>query len=537
MGTRKGIDRTLLSLLVLGSLVLANLLGLRFFARIDLTGDQRFTLGEATVEALADLRDPVTARAFFTADLPAPFSTNARYVRDLLEEYHAASDGRFRFEFIDPVEAETAEDKDKKKEVTQDIFGRTVRESTSVEQEMEELGIPSVQVRVNEDDKLEVKRAYMGIALQYGDATEVIPMVQSTEGLEYDLTTLVRKLTREKSPRVGLLVGHEGPDPREKLGQVLGLLSQLYELVPVDLTAEGAALPPDLDALLVVGPATPLSADEQRTIDSFIAGGGAVAFLLDAVTPDLNTFTAEPTDHGLEDLLETYGVILEDGLVVDAEAATISIQQQRGFVRIAQPVRYPLLPQPKGLNPDHPLTRGLSQVIFPFMSPLRLAGDSKAEVLVESSPKSWVQAPPFDLNPMQEWSGLEADEAAARSLVVALSAPPRHFEDEAEPPPVEDTERREARVVVIGGSAFIQDQFFSPGNQALALNLMDWLVLDEALLAIRTRGLAAAPLDELDEGERARIRYANVIGLPLLFILFGLARWRLRERRRSLVHA
>lgn len=534
MSTRKGIDRTVLSALVLGSLVLLNILGLRHFVRLDLTRDGRFTLGEATVETLQNLRDPVTIRAFFTSDLPPPFSTNARYVRDLLEEYHSMSDGAVRFEFVDPVSAETEEDKDKKKDVKRDIFGRAVRESTSVEQEMQALGIPSVQVQVNEDDKLEVKRAYMGIAVQYGDETEVIPMVQSTEGLEYDLTTLVRKLSREETPKVGFLVGHQGPDPGEKLRQALGLLSQLYELQPVDLSAEEATVPEGLNALLVIGPATPLSESEQRALDSFIASGGAVAFLLDRVAPDLRTFTTTDADHGLDDLLQTYGVTIEPGLVIDAEAATINVEQQRGFMRIAQPIRYPLVPQPKRLDPEHPLTRGLSQVVFPFMSPIAVSDDAQnAEVLVESSEKSWVQQAPHDLNPGQEWSGLALDDAEPHPLVVALSGPlPRHFADDGS----NEEPSGDARVVVIGGSTFIQDQFFSAGNQALVMNLMDWLVLDEALLAIRARGLAAAPLEELDEGQRATVRYANVVGLPLAFVLFGIVRWRMRERRRTLVH-
>lgn len=534
---RRELDRTILTILVLGSLVLLNVIGLRHFFRLDLTKDRRFTLGEATVETLAGLRDPVTVRAFFTSDLPPPFSTNARYVRDLLEEYNSASEGELRFEFVDPVKAETAEDREKKKDVKHDIFGRTVRESTSVEQEMQSLGIPAVQVQVNEDDKLEVKRAYMGIAIQYGDRTEVIPMVQNTDGLEYNLTTLVRKLTRDHSPKVGVLVGHEGPKPQEDLRQAFGLLGQLYDLVPLDLSTN-PTIPEDMDVVLVVGPRTPVSEPEQRALDAFLAHGGAVAFLLDAIVPDLQTFAAKEIDHGLGDLLETYGVTIEPGLVIDAEAATINVEQQRGFVRIAQPIRYPFLPQPKSLDPDHPLTGGLSQVIFPFMSPLSTPEGSKAEILVESSDKSWVKMPPYDLNPMQSWSGLAMKDAKARGLVAAVAGPlPRRF------PPAETENAAEseapsanARVIVAGGSSLIQNQFLSAGNRALLLNLMDWLVLDDALLAMRTRGLAAAPLEPLDESQRALLRYGNVIGLPLAFVLFGIVRWRWRERRRTLVH-
>jgi ABC-type uncharacterized transport system involved in gliding motility auxiliary subunit len=211
-------------------------------------------------------------------------------------------------------------------------------------------------------------------------------------------------------------------------------------------------------------------------------------------------------------------------------------------------VRYPFLPQPKRLDPKNPLTRGISQVAFPFMSPLTVkakeGGDVRAEVLIESSPKSWVQKPPYDLNPMQRWTLDALGEPSAQKLAVALSGPiASHFgtsdaaaQGGAEADKGEQEKSSGGRVLVVGGSSFLQDQFLAPGNQALVLNLLDWLVLDDALLAVRSRGLEAAPLKELDERQRAAIRYANVIGLPVAMVLFGIGRWRMRERRRSRVH-
>jgi gliding-associated putative ABC transporter substrate-binding component GldG len=535
MLARKSIDRAVQTVAVLGSLVFVNILSVRYFDRLDLTRDGQFTLSEATKKTVSELADPVTVRAYFTKDLPPPFSTNARYVRDLLEEYYAHSNGTVQYEFIDPASTETAEDRQKKKEAQRDIFGRLVRERTSIEQELQSLGIPSVQVHVNEGDKLEVKRAYMGIAIRYGDDAEVIPMVQDTRGLEYDLTTLVRKLTRERTPKIALLGGHEGPDLQKDLAQAFGLMSQLYEVATLDLT-EKAEIPDDVDAVLVVGPKTPLGEDEQRELDRFITSGKAVAFLLDVAKPDLETLRAEDADHGLTDLLSSYGVRIGPGLVLDAECATINVTQQQGFMRIMQPVRYPFVPQPRGLDPMHPLTRGLSQVAFPFMAPLDITvaddGDVRAEVLVQSSERSWIQSPPFNLNPFQRWT-LDGAGASPRNLVVALSGPiSSHFM-------LESTEaeqsRPNGRVLVAGGSSFLADQFLSKGNQTLVLNLVDWLVLDDALLSMRSRGLRAAPLEDVDKATRDLIKYTNVLGLPLAFIVFGLGRWRVRERRRGQV--
>lgn len=532
--TAKTINRSILTLAVLGSLVLLNLLGLQTFRRLDLTKDKQFSLSSATTTTLAALADPLTIRAYFTADLPPPYGAHARYVRDLLEEYYARSGGKVNYEFIDPVSSETEDDKEKKKDVKQDIFGRSVREQTSVERELAGLGIQPVQVRVNEGDKMEVKRAYMGIAVSYGGKQEAIPVVQDTDGLEYNLTTLIRKLANPSRAKVAVLTGHDGPDPNKEIGRALGLLRQLYDVSEIDLTTT-KTIPPETTALLVVAPRTPLAAEEQQAIDQFVAQGGSAAFLLDAVKTSLSDLQTEDANHGLTELLKGYGVGIEPGLVLDAECATMNVARQQGFLRIQEPVRYPFIPQPKGLDPDHPLTRGLAAVVLPFVSPLTVTvpegGQIAADVLVQSSAQSWVQSPPYDLNPLQRWTVDTIGQQGARNLMVALSGVVPSTAATA----TGAGEAKPARIVVAGGASFITDQFFSPGNEALLMNVMDWLAHDDALLAVRTRGLRAAPLRDVDDSTRQWIKYANILGVPFACIALGLVRWRWREARRTRV--
>jgi gliding motility-associatede transport system auxiliary component len=533
MSARQTANRSVVTIAVIGSLVLLNFLGLGIFKRLDLTRDREFTLSSATVSTLQSLSDPLTVRAYFSKDLPPPFGAHARYVRDLLEEYYAHSNGQLRYEFIDPTSEETSEDKEKRKDVKRDIFGRQVREQTSVERDLETLGITPVQVRVNEGDKLEVKRAYMGIAVGYEGKNEVIPVVQETAGLEYDLTTSIRKLTRAKRPKVALLTGHDSPDLRKEIGRAYGVLGQLYDVTTIDLSQK-AEIPSDVDAILVVSPKKPYSEAEQKAIDGFLVHGGSAAFLLDTVVPKFDEMKTEEADSGLGKTLESYGFTIEPGLVLDTECATISVARQQGPFRVQQPVHYPFLPEPKGLDADHPLTRGLSRVVFPFMSPLEVKAPPgvhlDSAVLVQSSAESWVHTPPYDLNPFRNWTKEDAGQQRQHPLVVAAEgALPSHFGQTAE------GEAKPARVIVAGGASFIKDEFFAEGNQALFLNMLDWLVRDDALLAVRTRGLSAAPLGEVSDSARAAIRYANTLGVPLLCIAFGLIRWRRREGRRSRV--
>ncbi|MFH1810047.1 MAG: GldG family protein [Pseudomonadota bacterium] len=539
---KKTLDTSVLVIAIIGSLVLLNVISVGLFGRLDWTRNREFTLSQATRDLVKNLSDPVTITAYFSRDLPPPYSTNARYVKDLLEEYYAASKGNLRYEFVDPLSEETEADKEAKKEVKQDIFGRSVREETSVERDLRNVGIPPVQVRVNEDDKIEVKRAYMGIAIRHGDKKEVIPVVQDTAGLEYDLTTMIRKVSRAKAPKVALITGHNNPDVQKEMGQIYGLLGQLYDITTLDLSST-PSIGDDVDAILVIGPKTPFSEAEQRAIDQFVMSGRSAAFMLGAVDPDLQTMQANPIDSGLAPLLESYGVKIDPGLVLDAECATMSVMQQRGFLRIAQPVKYPFVPVPKALDPDHPLTRGLSQVSFAFMSPLSLSlpeGSAvKGDILVKSSAESWVQSPPYNLDPMQRWTSDTLGQASPRDMLITLRGPVKsYFHKGAEETgmsvdPTAKTQAGDARILVAGGFAFVLDQFMSPGNQALMLNLLDWMVLDDALLAVRARGLAAAPLDEVSDGTRNMVKGFNIVGLPLAFVAFGLLRWRMREGRRQ----
>ena len=235
MTNKSLLDKSLFAAAFVGIVVLINVLAVeRLFARRSDEGRAVHPL-RRLARRRAQPRGPADHQGLLLDDLPPPYSTNARYVKDLLEEYYSASDGDLSYEFLDPVAEETEEDKEKRKETKRDIFGRQMRQETDVERELRSVGVQPVEVRVNEGDNLEVKRVYMGISLRYGDQREVIPVVTDTRSLEYDLTTLIRKITRTEVPKIGIITGREGLDLRQDLSKVMGLLGQQYEPMPIDL--------------------------------------------------------------------------------------------------------------------------------------------------------------------------------------------------------------------------------------------------------------------------------------------------------------
>lgn len=528
------IDRTVVWLSVLASLVLVNVVGLAYFSRIDLTSSHEFTLSQASQKALASLKEPITIRAYFSRDLPPPHNTQARYVKDLLDSYFTQAHGKLRFEFIDPLASATSAETDRKNQLKQDVFGNTVREQTQMERDLEGMGIPPVQVRVNQADKVEVKRAYMGLALHYQGRREVIPVVTDTNGLEYDITSLIRKVSHEQARKIAIVTGHGGTDVDKEMSQGLTALREHYELGKVDLR-EANTLMPDADALLVVGPATPFDANELRTIDAFVHAGHSVAFFLPPVRTSLQGLTFSKNDHGLDALLGRLGIGLKPGLALDAQCATINVQQQQGFMRVNQPVRYPFIAQAEAMAAS-PVTRGLGGLLLPFMGALSvdLPRDSAvhAEVLARTSAQSWLQPEPYNLDPMQKWTP-DRSQLGAQDLVVALHGPMGRIVPVNGDAPAANPPTGNARVLVAAGDAMLLDPYIGKSNQALLLNMVDWLLGDDDLLAVRSRGMTAAPLADVGEARRRTVKYGNIVGLPCGFVLFGLLRWRRRQARRT----
>ncbi|WP_224245393.1 GldG family protein [Hyalangium gracile] len=533
-------NATVFLMALVGIVVLLNLLAVRTFFRVDVTKESVYTLARASKDTMAGLEDPVTVTAYFTENLPAPYSGNARYVRDLLAEYRSASQGKLSFEFIDPSAQETEEDKEARREVKRDIFGRQFREQTSVERELSSLGIQPVEIRVIEQDQMQTKRAYMGLVIKHQEKKEVIPVVQDVGTLEYDLTSLIRKMTRPKTPVLAILQGHGEPALHEKFTRLQAMLSQLYDVRPLDLTGKDK-VDDDVDALLVLGPKTAFKPEELRAVDQFLMKGKSAAFFLDSVQVDTRTLETTPAEHGLGPLLATYGITVGDKLVADVQSAHLNVEERRGFMVVSMPVPFPFIPQLQRLEVDSPVTRGLSGVTFPFVTDVTTqpVEGTQATVLARSSAKSWLESKPYNIDPRRDWRNETITPAGPYNLMVQVSGKLKsHFASEANASspngPVLADSQGESRVIVVGGSSLLWDDFMARPNQALLLNVADWLLLDPALLAMRTRGLAGAPLQqELSEATRNGVKFGNALGLPLLLALYGVVRWRRREASRN----
>ena len=168
--------------------ILLNVAGLTLFARIDLTGNHIYSLSKASREAVKVLSEPLTLHVFFTRNLPAPHNSTERYLHDLLAEYAVLAGKNFNYRFYD-VSPEDGTPQSAK------IENQKLAES---------YGVQPVQIQAVESDEVKFQKAYMGLVLIHGDLVERIPAITSTDGLEYQITTAIQKLTNKVSVLLAL---------------------------------------------------------------------------------------------------------------------------------------------------------------------------------------------------------------------------------------------------------------------------------------------------------------------------------------------
>ena len=90
------------------------------------------------------------------------------------------------------------------------------------------------------------------------------------------------------------------------------------------------------------------------------------------------------------------------------------------------------------------------------------------------------------------------------------------------------------RILIIGDGDFVVNETGGSASNALfAGNLVDWLIDDVGLTTIRSRETANRPLDEVEAGTKTLVKSLNLVVPPILVIVFGVIRWRMRALRKK----
>ncbi|MDI6792557.1 MAG: Gldg family protein [bacterium] len=427
------------------------------------------------------------------------------------------SHGRLSYEFLDPGSTE------------------------ELEKEASSFRIPPVQINIIQNDKFELKKVYMGLAFFYEDRQEVIPLVQNTIGLEYDITSTIKRLTSKEIKKVAFLTGHEEPDIYKDIRTAQETLAKTYQVQTLDLSDK--LVPDGIEVLIILNPKKVLSDWEKLAIDQFLVKGGKLAFLLNRVDTEIETSKAELLDLKLDDWLTQYGFNINSDLLFDARNTRINIQQRRGWFTITNTIPYPFFPEIHDLEKSHVAVKDLENLTFYFPSSLDLSSAEKhnltTTVLARSSKKSGLQSGRFDINPLWRMPVQDFNKESIPLAAIIMGNFKSYFTNrdlpDTKPVAVKIVkEGKEGRLVVVGDGNFIQDKYLgNKNNLAFFLNLVDWLAQDEDLITIRSREVTSRSLKEITPGIKKLVKYSSLFGPPGLVIICGLLYWQVRRLRRK----
>lgn len=472
--------------IIIAILLVINLISDQLFFRLDFTADKQYTLSDATKDILRDLEDVITITAYYSEDLPPQLIKSRKDFIDLLVEYENRSDGSIVYEFINPNKNE------------------------ETEMEAQQAGISPIMVNVRERDQVKQMRAYMGAILQKGEQREVIPVIQPGTGMEYSLTTAIKKLSVEDKPKIAFLQGHGEPSMNASV-QLLEQLSVLYDPEPYTLT-DKADIPGYYKTVAIIDPRDTIPESHFRKLDQYLAQGGGIYLAFSNLQGNLNqAYLAAGPDIGIKSWLLEKGITVNDFYVIDANCGSVSVRQQQGPFMINSQIQFPYFPIINNFT-EHPVGQGLESVFFPFISSISFSPPDSAVNITPvafTSENSGVVRPPVYVDINKDWTQDDFRENE-QVVTVALEGPLGGS--------------GHAKMVVIPNGQFAvngegqQQQSVNEDNINLASNSIDWISDDTGLINLRTKGVTNRPLEQLEDTEKTLYKYGNVV-IPIVFVL------------------
>lgn len=556
---QKAQDITVLLITVM-TVFLLNYIGSFWFGRMDLTSEKRYSLSSATKKQVNELEDIVFVKVYLDGELPAAMKRLQLSVKEILDEYRAFSNGNIEYEFVNPAASDSEEE-------NKQIFDQLI-----------EKGLSYTNLQFKEGDVSAEKIIFPGAIFSYRD--EEIPLQilppQSTNDplieinrsinqLEYNISSTIKKLTRQKRQTVSFLAGH-GEYEGIQIADISRVLGDFYNVRRDTINGRLDALE-GVDGLIIAGPDSSFTDKDKFILDQFIMKGGRVMWLLDAVQISMDSLRDKrytmslPKSVRLEDQLFRYGVRVNSNLLMDLQCLTIpvdvsSVAEQPNY-KPKPWFYYPLLTP----SANHPIVTSIGPVKSEFASSidtLKTSADVRKTVLLTTSQYTKVINSPsrVSLNILRNRPDERQFGGPSRPVAVLLEGEFESAFANLLPPEMLKIEgldvkakSQKNRMIVISDADIIRNpvnparqQFFPLGydrfsrqtfsNREFLYNSINYLFEDEDLIETRSKDFEIRLLDEQRIiSERVFWQVLNV-GLPIvLVILFGIS-WYLVRRRK-----
>jgi ABC-type uncharacterized transport system involved in gliding motility auxiliary subunit len=478
---------------------LINLLAVRHVVRLDLTEAHLFTLSPESQQVVHELKQDVKVWVFDSQPNPQD--------RELLENYQRQSQ-RFKFEFVDPE------------------------------------GNPGLAKDFDIKNSGDSRDVYL--ELPASKRKQFLQNISSQARLsESRITNGILQITSDKKIKTYFLQGHGEKSQQAGEGSmsiaVKALADKNFISEPLNLAQVGK-VPSDTAVVMVIGPARPLLEAEVKALQDYLNQGGNVLIAIDP------TVTA-----GLDNLLNQWGIKLDDRVAINAPQQKVVGAGPAGLI-VTQYGTHPITKDFRGGYSFYPLARPID--VSPVSGvqntpllltdpgswaesnlkeqPLKLDGGDRPGPLTIGVALSRSATPNPSPSPSPSASPSPSPSASATPTPSPSASPSPSPSPSASASPSPSASpsasSKESRMVVLGNSSFIADNYFGQQlNGDVFLNSVNWLSQQgQQPLSIRPKDIKNRRIT-LNTEQASVLAIVALAIVPLLgFMIAGFMWWQRR---------
>jgi len=550
-------------LLVVAIIIVVNIIASFLYTEVDLTDDQRFTLSESTKAVIAAPDDNITIKVLLDGEFPSGFKRLQSSVKDLMDKLRDINPN-IVYEFEDPSEGSPRVVEQRQKMLIEEKIVPVSLSYSDGTQLVQKAVFPFAIVTYK------AKKYIINLLEEQkpGDDEDVI-LNKSVALLEYKFANAFQKLQAPRSKNVLFTQGNEEWDE----SQTFRLESEIRRFHKVGRIYLDSLMKLDstIDLLVVAGPKTPISIQNQFKIDQYVMNGGKVLWLLDKFHISLDSISKNKfyiptdTDSGVDNLLFKYGARIMPDLIMDLECSYIP--QVIGMAGDKPQTKlFPWYYHTSAATTSiHPIVKNVDRINMFFPSTIdtiKTDANIKKTILLTTSKYSRSQLQPMRLTfeILKTAPDPSKFNGGQKPLAVLLEGQFESFFKNRLTPDVQSNleqmgvqfieKSKPTKQIVISDSDFAKnlvnatngqtedigynkwERKYYKGNKDFVINMIEYMLDDGSILESRSKEIKLRLLDAVKtKDEKTKWQFINV-GLPVVLLaIFGIIYHYIRRRR------
>ena len=413
-------------LLLIVVIVIVNILATKYYKKVDLTKEKRYTLSNTSKELASKVEDRMYFKVYLEGDnLSTKFKRLRTATLDMLREFRDLSGNKIDYEFVNVLKDKT--DKERS-EIIKQLSEKGLNYYNDIELEADQqkrnLILPCAEVTYGANKEYTVNL----LSTEMGKAEETA-INKSIENLEYEMANAIRKCLIVKPQKIAFLYGHGEPDDahlddlmsslsdnyavdrfffnlrdEQFLRQFIGDAENIkdYDSLGALVIRKTLRMMQQYDGVVIVKPIDALDKDEAYILDQYIMHGGKTIWMVDPLMAEQDSLRRNPkvnfpdyNNENLRTMLFNYGVRLNSNLLLDLNCNNIVLNDPSRQGRMV-PFAWVYYPVFAFQGNNHPIVKNLEVIWGQYSGTLKPIArkDLKITNLLISSDKTKLQDAP-----------------------------------------------------------------------------------------------------------------------------------------------